>query len=126
MRKIYIKNNRGQAILISIVVLGSIVLSITTIAGYLSIQRIRSSRDIVDSAKAIYAADTGIELEAYKRLTYEPLFGTSTPSVGINVPGVSFEATSTETGGQFEIRSIGTSGKVGRGFRVNINKPREQ
>lgn len=55
------KNQKGQAILIVVLVLGATMLGVTTIAGYISLQKIRTATEIMDSTKAIYAADSGIE-----------------------------------------------------------------
>ena len=62
------KKNRetGQAMLILIMVLGATMLGVTTIAGYVSLQKIRTATDIVDSTKSIYAADAGVGWWLYK------------------------------------------------------------
>ena len=59
-RTIY-KNRSGQALLTAVAVIGSILLSIITIAGYLSVKRVQISRTIVGSGAAITQADAGIE-----------------------------------------------------------------
>ena len=64
-----IKNNQdlpaqaGQVMLLAVLIIGTSMLAMTSISGYLILQRIRSSSNIVDSTKAIFAADTGIEWE---------------------------------------------------------------
>lgn len=57
----------GQAMLIVVMVLGSTMLGVATIAGYVSLQKIRTSTEIVDSTKAIYAADSGVDWCLYKK-----------------------------------------------------------
>ncbi len=47
--------------LISVIILGGILLSAAGIAGLLTIYQIRAANDVVNSAKAIFAADAGIE-----------------------------------------------------------------
>jgi len=42
----YLQQNKGQALLTAVSVIGTILMSVITIAGYLSIQRIRTSRSI--------------------------------------------------------------------------------
>jgi len=51
----------GQSILVIVLVLGATMLGATTIAGYVSLQKIRAATDIIDSTRAVYAADAGIE-----------------------------------------------------------------
>lgn len=60
-KHIVYRDRSGQALLTSVVVIGSILLSIITIAGYLSIKRVQISRTIVGSGAAIAQADAGIE-----------------------------------------------------------------
>ena len=47
--------------LISVIMLSGILLSAAAIAGLLTIYQIRAANDVVNSAKAIFAADAGIE-----------------------------------------------------------------
>jgi hypothetical protein len=62
------KNNsarRGQAMLIATLSLGGAILSATSIAGLLLMYQIRSTTDSANSAKAIFAADAGVEWSLY-------------------------------------------------------------
>ena len=59
--------NNGQVMLLTVLILGSVILSASTIAGYLMTLKIRASSDITNSAKAIFTADTGVEWELYKQ-----------------------------------------------------------
>lgn len=59
--------NAGQVMLLTVLILGSVILSASTIAGYLMTLKIRASSDIANSAKAIFAADAGVEWELYKQ-----------------------------------------------------------
>jgi hypothetical protein len=61
------KSMSGQAMLIIVVILGSSMLGIATIAGYISLQKIKSATEISDSTKAIYAADAGVEWCLYNK-----------------------------------------------------------
>ena len=67
-----LKNNKGQALLVVVMILGATMLGVTTIAGYITVQKIRTVTDIVDSTKAIYAADSGIDWWFYKKFVAEP------------------------------------------------------
>lgn len=55
------KLESGQAMLLSVVILGGALLSAASVAGLLLIYQIRNANDAVSSAKALFAADTGIE-----------------------------------------------------------------
>ena len=57
---------KGQVMLITVLVLSGTILGATAIAGLLMLYQIRQSTDIVNSTKAIYAADSGIEWQLYK------------------------------------------------------------
>jgi hypothetical protein len=50
----------GQAMLIAVLALGGAILGATSIAGLLTLYQIRSTTDSENSAKAIFAADTGV------------------------------------------------------------------
>ena len=52
--------SRGQAMLLTVLSIGGIILGATTIAGLLTVYQIRASTDAAHSAQAIFAADTGI------------------------------------------------------------------
>lgn len=56
----------GQVMLITVLALTGTILGATTIAGLLMIYQIRQSTDIVNSTKAIFAADSGIEWRLYR------------------------------------------------------------
>src|ERR1700722_19958653 len=57
-----IKNKRsGQAMLIAVLSLGGAILGATTVAGLLTLYQIRATTDTGNSAKAIFAADAGVE-----------------------------------------------------------------
>jgi hypothetical protein len=65
--KIQEKNRRsGQAMLIAVLSLGGAILGATTVAGLLTLYQIRATTDTANSAKAIFAADSGTEFALYK------------------------------------------------------------
>lgn len=61
-----LKPNRGQVMLLTVLVLSGTILGATTIAGLLTLYQIRQSTDFINSAKAVYAADSGMEWRLYK------------------------------------------------------------
>jgi hypothetical protein len=58
-------NRSGQAMLMSVLSIGGVLLGATTIAGILMVFQIRQNTDFANSAKAIYAADAGLEWGLY-------------------------------------------------------------
>jgi len=55
----------GQVIILATLTLGGILLSTAAVAGILLVYQIRNTNDSVNSAKAIFAADAGIEAASY-------------------------------------------------------------
>jgi hypothetical protein len=51
----------GQAMLIAVLSLGGAILGATTVAGLLTLYQLRAANDSQNSAKAIFAADSGVE-----------------------------------------------------------------
>lgn len=51
----------GQAMLIAVLSLGGAILGATAIAGFLTLYQIRTTADTENSAKAIFAADAGVQ-----------------------------------------------------------------
>ena len=51
----------GQAMLIAVLSLGGAILGATAVAGLLTLYQLRAANDSQNSAKAIFAADSGVE-----------------------------------------------------------------
>ncbi|MCX7615854.1 MAG: hypothetical protein N2Z68_00405 [Patescibacteria group bacterium] len=110
-------NNKGQAVLMVVLVLGATMLGITTIAGFISLEKIKTGGDVIRSAEAIYAADSGIECYFYKII--------KDPQVDCNLSlsNGSTVSVATSTDGVYEvIKSVGKSGKVSRAFGVFLEQ----
>ena len=58
-------SRRGQVMLLAVLSMGGIILGATTIAGFLMIHQIRQTTVAEDSARAIFAADAGLERGLY-------------------------------------------------------------
>lgn len=87
------KRKDGQVMIISVVMLGGLLLSAGAIAGLLTVYQIRSSNDAVNSAKAVFAADSGIEAMSWCIFKdCSPYSTADLPPVGFEDSGVSFEA----------------------------------
>ena len=64
-RSITDTSRNGQVMLLTVLTLGGTLLGVTTIAGLLMIYQVRQSTDLSQSAKALFAADAGIEWGLY-------------------------------------------------------------
>src|SRR3989344_9458370 len=104
--------NSGQVLILTVLILSGTVLAVTTIAGILMVYQIRQTGNVTDSAKAIFAADTGLEWELYKKIKDpdypKPVF-TNRADV----------ETSISEDGQ-AIKSIGRAGNVRRAFELRL------
>ena len=98
--------------LLTVVVLGGVILGATTIAGLLMIYQVRQSTNVADSTKAIFAADTGVELYLYNRFknpNYTILSTLDNKATFTIIPT-----------GLNAIKSVGTAGKSNRAFEVRF------
>ena len=59
------QKRQGQAMLLAVLTLGATMLAVTTIAGLLMVYQIRQVSDFGNSAKAVFAADSGAEWALY-------------------------------------------------------------
>lgn len=64
-KKGFVLKTKGQVMLLTVLSIGGTILGASTIAGLLMVYQIRSATDFTNSAKAIFAADTGIEWAQY-------------------------------------------------------------
>ncbi len=104
------QNTSGQAILIVVVFMGAIMVGISVISGYLLTQRLKTSVDIINSTKAIYAADAGIEAQLYdifKNGGADTTDPKTLPATSVS-GGASYDARRTDNGTGFDISSLGT------------------
>lgn len=106
-----LNSNRGQAMLLTVLILGSAILSASAIAGYMMVLKIRSSSDIANSSKSIYAADSGIEWELYKH-SKDP--NQRAPEMS---NGSSFEYSENDG----IIRVVGSAGGTFRAFELELS-----
>lgn len=109
--------NRGQLMLITVLILGGTILGASAIAGLMTTYRLRQSSDAKDSALAIFAADAGLERAFYRCFkqavpdcsdfdsTTDPLSNGAEYSVKFI------------TGPTSEIHSVGSRGRVSRALR---------
>lgn len=56
----------GQVMILTVLMLGATMLGATTIAGLLMLYQVRQASDIINSTKAVYAADAGVDAALYQ------------------------------------------------------------
>ncbi len=105
---------KGQVILITVLTLGGIILGTTTIAGLLMTYQIRQSSNIINSTKAIMAADAGIEYELYNHFKENDY-----TELNFN-NGVSATSTFASCMPIYKIISYGDSGGIYRAFKMDF------
>jgi Tfp pilus assembly protein PilX len=64
--KIKMSKNKGQVMMIVVMVLSGVIIGAATISGFLTASQTRQTADSGSSAVAIYAADAGLEWRMYK------------------------------------------------------------
>ena len=118
------RTSAGQVMLITVLILGSAILGATVIAGTLTTQRIRQSISVTESAKAIFAADAGLEDALYRCIKNDPPVCSDFESSNEEDPsltnGTSYKVTCKKDseGNLQEIRSVGTSRDSIRALRI--------
>jgi hypothetical protein len=123
------KMRDGQAMLFFVVVVGSLMLIVTTIAGYITTQRIYSVRSASNSLQAIYGADAGIECNLYKYFassftaqdTSCDSFTLSTLPQQTSVETTSTMDTSSSTSPTLSVRSVGRSNNTSRAYYLGAS-----
>lgn len=120
----------GQVMILTILALGGTLLGATTVAGLLTLYQIRNSTDLANSAKAIFAADAGVEWALYnfscanggsQNPCPAPEEGDDDFANGSSVKvtclggGASMDCTSSQVN---SIKSVGASGGSSRAFEV--------
>ncbi len=116
--------------LITVLALSGTILGATTIAGLLMLYQIRQSTDIVNSTKAIYAADSGLEWRLYKFYSDDQICNDCPDGVACPEPSMqnnsSFQTTCTleDLGGgasRVVIKSTGQSLQNARAFEITLD-----
>lgn len=109
-----LSRSNGQALLLTVVAIGGVLLGAMTIAGLLLIYQIRQSTDLKNSNKAIFAADAGIEWATYSVVhgtSSKPVFSEGT-LMGVGCYDLSGQDGPCSPGRQiYLIRSFGRAGK---------------
>lgn len=110
--------------ILTIVSLGGTVLGAVTIAGLLLTYQIRQATDLASSARAIFAADAGIEWSIYRYFKQDAAMARPQFQNGAEVNITCFMAGGAPVDCMSDdvatIRSRGTSGNVSRSFELNL------
>ena len=113
------KRRQGQLMLISVFILGSVILGTTMIAGLIMTYRLRQVADVKDSARAIFAADAGLERALFQCFKLGIPTTTCANFSGSLTNGASY--TVIYNGGTpQEIRSLGAAGRASRALRFRF------
>ncbi len=122
MKKYFLKNQSGQVMLVVILSLGAVMIGANVISGFLINNQIKQATNIVDSAKAIYAADAGIEAGYYSfatgnnvNLTFSNKASSTIKCFDINNNNVACNSASAAF-----IIGQGYAGKVTRALRLDF------
>jgi hypothetical protein len=114
----------GQAMILTIVSLGGTILGAVTIAGLLLTYQIRQASDLAGSARAIFAADAGIEWSIYRYFKQDPsmarpqfLNGAQVTIACSNALGATIDCMDDDVA---FMRSRGNSGNVSRSFELSL------
>jgi hypothetical protein len=107
-------SQKGQVMVLAIVVLTAMILSTTTLAAFLALYHLRSAGDMTHSAQALYAADAGVECELFNS------YRSASLSCGDEIEFNNGVSVKTKSEGGI-IRSIGSRGRSARAFEVNLN-----
>ncbi|OGZ00507.1 MAG: hypothetical protein A2946_00870 [Candidatus Liptonbacteria bacterium RIFCSPLOWO2_01_FULL_53_13] len=113
-------SQNGQVMILTVVAIGGTLLAATTVAGLLVVYQLRQSSDAVNSAKAIFAADAGIEWGLYQFFKPAlaggggPAFSNSASVTISCFPGTSCKDASTNL-----IKVVGRSANAARALELS-------
>jgi hypothetical protein len=120
----------GQVMILTVLALGGTLLGATTVAGLLTLYQIRNSTDLANSAKAIFAADAGVEWGLYNAFCAStgktpcpvpPLGGFSNDSsVEVICQDGAGEVVNCEDPGIVSLKAIGSAGGSSRAFEASF------
>jgi hypothetical protein len=111
----------GQIMMITVVVLGTTLLSATVVAGLLLILQIREGGNLASSARAFYAADAGIEWGLYaftKGTTLTTPVFTNGAQSSVTCYDAANAVTDCNTSSTKAIRAVGSSGNASRALEA--------
>lgn len=114
--------------LITVLVLTGTILGATTIAGLLTLYQLRQATDVVNSTKAVFAADSGLEWRLYKFFKKDSHVCEDCPNGGVcpqplfDDSNVVFETACISSENQISVKSTGISHDAARAFEMILSK----
>ena len=115
---------RGQVMLLSVIAITGTLLGATTLSGLLMVYQLRGTSDSGNSAKAIFAADAGLDWGLYQNVY--PTSSDPAPSLsnGADFTLTCYDSTSVEISCRdasvASIRSVGHAGNSYRALEVSF------
>lgn len=108
----------GQVMILATLAIGGAILSATAVAGFLTVSQIRQAGDFANSAKAIFAADAGLEFGMY-RFFQDPTYSNGVSGdLSMQLSnGARFAVT---TANSSSIKSVGTAVNARRAFLLAL------
>lgn len=98
------------------IVVGALV-GATAVAGSMMVRQIRQSTQSIDSTRAIFAAETGIEAALYKQFKNSDY---TIPTLPLGKSKAEFKVVVTKDSGGLKIKSVGKSKTSVRALEVRI------
>jgi hypothetical protein len=95
----------GQAMLTAVLSISGVILGATTIAGFLMLYQLRAATDSENSAKAIFAADSGVEWTLF-----DYYCGQANPPRCSLGPGADYPTSSFSNGVSFQVTCSDANG----------------
>lgn len=118
-----ILKNNGQIMIVVVLALGGIMIGASVVGGILMTGQLRQIKNISDSAKAIYAADAGLNFGYYKYLgknkAQAPNFSNQASSTLLCL-NISKQTVPCNSGFVAYIVSRGTAGRVSRALQFSF------
>lgn len=119
-----VKQKNGQVMLLSVLALGGTILGATTLASLLMTYQLHGTSDVANSAKAIFAADTGVDWGLYQAA--KPTSTDPAPSLlndsafTLTCYDLSSNTIDCRNASTVTIRSVGQSGSSYRAFELSL------
>lgn len=117
------KNKQGQVMIVVSLSLGGVMIISSLVGGILILNQLRQSKNLVDSAKAIYAADAALNWGFYQFIGSR---GASAPSLNNNATALTQcfdnqnQLTSCDSSNVSYIIGIGQTSLVSRALRMSF------
>jgi len=114
------KKEKGQAMMLTVLVISGTTLGATTIAGLLMLYQLRQATSVTYSSQALFAADAGLEWELFKLFNPDAAADHQAPEM---TNGSTFESAIVE-GENILVKSVGCAGQknVCRAFQVILTE----